>query len=118
MEYYVDALSDPSTNLTYHAFVGTRKQSVPDAERMFSMELAQFMASKGHCYEAKFIQTICNWRRGCDERGLTELQRSKYNYQFLNLILDELMPWHHESYDFGLLEVNRYFQTIYRSCIV
>ena len=24
------------------------------------------------------------------------------------MILDELMPWHRESYNFSLLEVNRY----------
>ncbi len=107
LEYYVKALGDPSTNLTYPSFTGARKQSVPDAERLFSPELAQFMKLKGHEYEAEYIQTICNWRRACDERGLSELRRCKYNYQLLNLILQELMPWYKDIYDFGLLEVNR-----------
>ena len=79
-----------------------------DAERLFSPKLAAFMYRKGYVYEAKYIDTIWNWRRAWDERGLSELDRSHFNHEFLNLILDELMPWHRESYDFSLLEVNRY----------
>ena len=33
LERYAEALSDPSSGLTYPAFVGSRKQSVVDAER-------------------------------------------------------------------------------------
>ncbi len=91
-ERFVEALSDPSSGLMYPALIGSRKQSVIDAD------LAKFMKRKGYDYEAQFIQTIRNWRRACDERGLTELQRSKFNYQFLNMILDELMPWHKDTY--------------------
>ena len=79
-----------------------------DAERLFSPKLAAFMHRKGYVYEAKYIETIWNWRRACDECGLSELDRSHFNHEFLILILDELMPWHRESYDFSLLEVNRY----------
>lgn len=107
LERYLEALQDPSTKLTYTAFVGSNKQSVPDAERLFSNELSLFMRSKGYNYEAEYIETICNWRSACDQRGLTELQRCKFNYKFLNFLLDEYMPWHRDSYDFGLLEVNR-----------
>ena len=32
LEYYVEALSDESSGLTYPALVGLRKQSVQDAE--------------------------------------------------------------------------------------
>ena len=46
-----------------------------------------------------FIETIWNWRRACDECGLSELDRSHFNQEFLNFILDELMPWHRERYD-------------------
>ena len=56
------------------------------------------MQQKGCDYEAGYIQTVWNWRQACDEHGLSELQRSKFNYQFLNMILDELMPWHKELY--------------------
>ena len=65
------------------------------------------MRRKGYAYEAKFLETVWNWRRACDERGLSELQRCRFNYQFLTLILDELMPWHTEKYDFSSLEVNQ-----------
>ena len=52
------------------------------------------MKNKGYTYEHKYTEAITNWRRACDERGLSELTRSKFNYGMLNLILDELMPWH------------------------
>ena len=119
LEYFAEALEHPFTNL-YTAFTGVRKQSVIDAERLFSQELADFMADRGHEYEAHYIQTVHNWRRANDERGLTELQRFKFNYCFLNLILDELMPWHSVHYDFTLLEVNRYVfiqYNGYSSCV-
>ena len=43
-----------------------------------------------------------------NEHGLTSLQCSKFNYEFLNFILEDLMSWCKEYYDFSLLEVNRY----------
>lgn len=100
----MEALSDVSSCLTYPA---PRKQSVIDAERLFSPELAQFMRKHEYHYEAMYTETINNWRRACDQRGLSELQRCKFNYQFLNLILDHLMPWHDYCYNFSKLEVNR-----------
>lgn len=84
-----------------------------DAERLFGPQLVAFMHRKGHAYEAKYIEAISNWRIACDRRGLTELERCRLNHQFLNLILDELMPWHHQEYDFSLLEVNRYMYVYY-----
>lgn len=101
------ALYDETSGLTFPALTGQRKQSVQDAEILFSESVQNFMEKKGYTYEAKYIKTIKNWRRACDERGLSSLQRSKYNYELLELILDELMPWHRTSYDFSLLEVNR-----------
>ena len=103
----MEALQDSSSGLTYAALTGLRKQSVRDAELLFSANLASFMESKEYTYEANFIRIILNWRRSCDERGLSELQRSRYNYQMLNFLLDDLMPWHNEIYDFSTLEVNR-----------
>ena len=70
-----------------------------DAERLFSPDLADFMSSKGYQHEAKYIRTIWNWRRANDERGLSERERSKFNYQFLNMLLDDLMPWYTQEYD-------------------
>ena len=67
------------------------------------------METKGYHYEAKYIHAILGWRQSCDTRGLSQLQRCKGNYQMLNLILEELMPWANEcNYDYSLLEVNRY----------
>ena len=107
LERFVEALSDPSSNLTYYALSGARKQSVQDAERLLSPEVAEFMDKKGYMTEAVYIRAVANWRRSCDERGLSELQRCRYNYHLLNYILNDLMPWHTQFYDFSLLEVNR-----------
>ena len=65
----MEALSDPSSGLTYPALTGARKQSVVDAERLFSPDLVAFMHKKGYQYEfeTKYIETVCNWRRACDE---------------------------------------------------
>ena len=104
---FMDALYDPEARLTYTALTGERKQSVKDAERLFSTSMLAFMEKKEFTKEADYIRAILNWRRSCDERGLSEQQRSKYNYEMLNYILDDLMPWH-ENYDYSYLEVNRY----------
>ena len=100
----MEALHDPDAKLTYTALTGARKQSVVDAERLFSPSLADFMERKGYDVEANYIRVVLNWRRACDERGLSELQRCRYNYHMLNYILDDLMPWHHQ-FDFSYLEV-------------
>lgn len=76
LERYAEALSDPSSGLTYPAFVGSRKQSVVDAERLFNPKLAAFMEKKGYTCEANYISVIWNWHRASDERGLSSLQRS------------------------------------------
>ena len=104
----MEAAHDPSSGLTYPALTGQRKQSVIDAERLFNPDLSKYMRVMGYNYEAKYIEAVWGWRQACDHRGLTELQRCRFNYRFFNLLLDELMPWHKETYDFLLLEVNRY----------
>ncbi len=71
---------------------GQRKQSVLDAERLFNPLLCKFMEEKGYEFEANYIKVIGNWRKACDERGVSERQRSKYNYELINFILDELVP--------------------------
>ena len=104
----MEALKDPKTGLFYPALVGMRKQSVQDAERMFSIPLAQYMMEKGYVKEAEYIRVVNGWRRATDERGLSNLKRCELNYRFLNYILDDLMPWHRESYNFSTMEVTRY----------
>ncbi len=107
VEHYMEALKDETSRLTYSALVGLRKQSVSDAERLFSLPLAHFMERKGYTAEANYIHAVNGWRRAADERGLSQLQRCRLNYKFLQYILDDLMPWHQSEYDFSLLEVNK-----------
>lgn len=66
------------------------------------------MEDKDYQYEARYIRAILGWRQACDQRGLSELERCRRNYQLLNFLLEELMPWYNNFYDFSLLEVNRY----------
>ena len=70
--------------------------------------MVQFMQNKGYAFEQEFVEVVLNWRRASDERGLSQLERCHFNYNMLNFILDELMPWHATIYDFSTLEVNRY----------
>ena len=73
--YYVEALSDETSGLTYPVLIGSRKQSVLDAKRLFSPLLADFMGGKGYSFEAQYIRVIWNWHHSCDEFSLSELQR-------------------------------------------
>jgi len=107
LERYTEALRVWSDISSTYRSTETISHTV-DAERLFSIKIVEFMKKKGYNEEAKYIETICNWRRASDEHGLSSLKRSKYNYCLLNMILDELMPWHRESYNFALLEVNKY----------
>ena len=58
MERYLEALKDPSSGLTYPAVTGARKQSVLDAEHLFSPDLVDFMSNKNYQFEAKYILGI------------------------------------------------------------
>ena len=84
LERFYEALYDESSNLTYPALTGQRKQSIRDVESLFSSDMEHFMEKKEYIYELNFIHRIRNWRRSHDERGLTQLQRCKYNYQMLD----------------------------------
>ena len=108
LERFTEALHDPSTHLTYPAITGQRKQSIRDVEILFSEDVERFMANKEYTFEAKYIRAIRHWRLSCDQRGLSQLERCRYNYELLNLILSELMPWYRSHYDFSTLEVTRY----------
>lgn len=101
------------TVLTYTALGGKRKQDVGDAERLLSLSVAEFLNSKGYKRESNYFLTIHNWHMASDGRGLSQLQRCRYNYAMLNLILSELMPWHVTTYDFSKLDVNRYCTLVY-----
>ena len=75
-------------------------------------DLDALMDLKGYTYEAHYIKTIWNWRRACDELGLSALEHSKFNYQFLTMIPDELMPWDKPVYEISLLEVNQFVNVL------
>jgi len=110
LERFEEALHDPISGLAYTAVSGIRKQYVEDVERLFGDSLITWMDGKGYSYEAEFLHVIRDWRRACDERGLSQKERSHFNIEFLNYILDDLMPWHKDEglRDFSLLEVNWY----------
>ena len=107
MERYKEALADRKAGLTLPALTGERKQSVKDAERLFNGNLQEWFKLNGYYEEEKYVTVVRNWHRSADERWLSELQRSRFNYEMLNYILDDWMPWYRHCYDFSLLEVNR-----------
>lgn len=96
------------SGLTHAALVGLRKQSVVDAEKLLSFAMKDFMAIRNYATEAEYIHAVASWHEASDGRGLSQLQRCRSNYEMLNYLLDELMPWHKESYNFSLLDINRY----------
>ena len=91
--------------------IGVRKQSVEDVDRLFSCSLIAWMVKKSYTPEAEYLRIVHNWRKACDERGVTNDERSKFNKEFLIYLLDDLMPYHWDEglNDLSLLEVNRYF---------
>jgi len=50
------------------------------------------MKKKEYHNEAEYLQYIRNWRHACDERGLADDERSRFNKELLDYILDDLMP--------------------------
>ena len=108
LEFFEEAAHDPSSGLTISALCGLRKQSVEDVDRLISDAMVLWMERKGHAHEANYLRSVCGWRRACDERGLSDDERSQLNKDFLDYILDDMMPWHRDDgyRDFSLLEVN------------
>ena len=109
LQRLTEALNDPTTGLTCPALSGIRSQSVEDAERLFGEGVVAFLKKKGYSFEAEYLCIVRNWRRASDERGLSDDERMLFNKQFLDYILDDLMPWHRSPglRDFSLLEVTR-----------
>ncbi|KAK3717702.1 hypothetical protein QZH41_009790 [Actinostola sp. cb2023] len=101
------AMMDPRTGLTHAALTGERKQSVVDAERMLSFLVSRFLSEHGYIREAHYVNTVAGWHEAADGRGVTELERCRKNYAMLNMVLDEWMPWHNDSYNFSLIDINR-----------
>lgn len=108
LQGFDDAMQDPSTGLTHAALTGERKQSVTDAERMLSYHVAKFLCENGYEKEGKFVRAVAGWHEAADGRGLSEIQRCKKNYEMLNMILDDWMPWHNTTPSFATIDINRY----------
>lgn len=106
-EAFDKALADPKSGLTHAALLGKRKQSNVDAERLLSVLVAKSLEEHGYQTEAAFVRVLANWHEASDGRGLTQLQRCRYNYEMLNIILDGWMPWHKDQYDLSNLDINR-----------
>ena len=70
LERFMEAMYDNTTGLTFPAGTGQRKQSIRDVEVLFSSNIEN---CKNYVYEAEFVRRDRNWRRSCDERGLTQL---------------------------------------------
>jgi len=62
-----------------------------DAEHLFNPDLATFMQQKRYDYEAHLIETICN-ETVMNMASVNCSVFMQFNYQLLNMILDELMP--------------------------
>ena len=114
-EAFDDVLKDPESGLTHAALVGKRKQSLKDAERLLSYAVVKSLKKHGHTEEARYVEVIANWHESTDGRGLTQLQRSRYNYNILNYIIDEWMPWHTLNYDFSTVDINRLEYCVYKN---
>lgn len=104
-EAFDKALLDPNTGLSHAALTGQRPQSVEDAERLLSYHVAASMQKNGYDFEADYVTTVAGWHEASDGRGMSQLERSKANYQMLNYLLDELMPWHADKCDFTFLDI-------------
>ena len=61
-----------------------------------------------YCLTSYGSQLFAGWHEAADGRGLTELERCKRNYEMLNMILDEWIPWHKENPDLSTVDVNKY----------
>ena len=106
-EAFSEVLADPLSALTHAALVGKRRQSVKDAERLLSYHVADSLQRHGYIEEANYVRIVAQWHESSDGRGLSQLQRCRFNYQMLNFILEVLMPWYDECYDFSTIDINR-----------
>lgn len=103
-----EAMQNPMTGLTHAALIGSRKQSVPDAEKLLSFHVAKFFRDNNYDAEAKYVETVAKRHEASDGHGLSQLQRCRQNYGMLNYISDEWIPWHRDVYDLSLLGINKY----------
>ena len=107
-EAFSEVLADPLSGLTHAALVGKQRQSVKDTERLLSYHVADSLQRHGYIEEVNYVRIVAQWHESSDGRGLSQLQRCRFNCQMLNFILEEWMPWYDECYDFSTIDINRY----------
>lgn len=116
MKALSEVLEDNESGLTAGALRGSDKQSVPQAEQLLSHKVAKSLQKLGYQAESKYIRTLANWHEANDGRAIRSSSSSKsskqrtrchYNYDMMNYLLDDYMPWHRDIYDFRLVDVNR-----------
>ena len=107
LQYFVEALHDPTTGLTYTSLNGQHKQSVPDCERLLSPAMAKFMKRHNYKDEERFISLVSNWHKASDGRGLSEEQRHTYNISMLHYLLEDWLPWYWYNCDYSTADINR-----------
>ena len=69
--------------------------------------MAKFFKDNHYLAEAEYVETVALWHAASDGRGLSQLQRCRQNYQMLNYILDECIPWHKDNYDLSTCDINK-----------
>jgi hypothetical protein len=99
--------------MTKTVLVADRKQSVKDAEVFFSYNVADWLTRNGFHHEGMFVQLVAQWHEASDGRGMSQLERSRYNYSFMNVLLLRWTPWLEHDYDFSKVDINRYLRCIY-----
>ncbi|XP_035694410.1 uncharacterized protein LOC118428452 [Branchiostoma floridae] len=107
---WIEAMQNPNTGLTYTALTGKRKQSVVDCERMFSAGVVSFFKDKGYTTEARFAETVLNWHKATDGRGIDQETRKQYNRAMLSFLLEDWMPYDcffKGEINYAMLDVNR-----------
>lgn len=105
--YFRNALHDPFTGLACEALAGKQKQLVQHCEEIFSRGVLEFMQRNCHATEAKFTETVQNWHKATDGRGLSEQTRSQYNKDMLNFLLQDWMPWFQQERDYATINILR-----------
>ena len=63
------------------------KQSVPFAEKIFSLQVEQIMGNNGDLKEAELVKHICHWYDACNKRGIQLTDRIKYLVSMNNYML-------------------------------
>ncbi|XP_072037947.1 uncharacterized protein [Amphiura filiformis] len=104
---FKEAHESDLTDLTETALKGVRKQSVPDAEKLLSFAVADFMDRNGYTAEAEYVGTIAAWHEASDGRGINQEQRSKANQAMKTYIMKQWMPWYDpDAPDYTSIDIN------------